>query len=101
MIKLARNYGGCKDLKIKVANEGVGYFYSRYTTINASYDLYESYIETDSCWCGLNILLINIFMGVLPVLIGKTDFKIMTNDLPFLKKNICMNKLTKRITIQF
>ena len=53
LIKLAKDYGGCKDLKIKVANEGVGYFYNSYTNVNAPYDLYESYVETDSCWCGI------------------------------------------------
>lgn len=54
LVELAKEYGGCCELRMKVAIEGAGYFYNRYTKVPASWETFSSYCdhEEGDCWCG-------------------------------------------------
>lgn len=48
-------YGGCDGLRQKARSEGVGYFYTSYTSVPCSYELFAAFCnDGDSCWCDKN-----------------------------------------------
>lgn len=54
---IVESYGDCLSLRMKIDNEGTGYFYSSYTTVPVNWDTYEQFVEDcESCYCGQNCL---------------------------------------------
>lgn len=46
-------WGNCDNLRSKIENEGTGYFYSEYTSVPVSWDIYNEFCENeDDCFCG-------------------------------------------------
>ncbi len=48
---ILNEWGTCEDVRIKVRNEGYGYFYNSYTTVPCDWNMYMSMVN-GACYCG-------------------------------------------------
>ena len=49
---ICEEWGNCNNLRIKISNEGLGYFYECYTTVPVTWPTYARFAQGSSCWCG-------------------------------------------------
>lgn len=49
---IVEEWGNCEDLRMKIGNEGLGYFYNSYAEVPVSFEVYEEFASSEICWCG-------------------------------------------------
>ena len=50
---IEQEWEGCRGLRGKIDCEGSGYFYTSYTTVPVSHDVYSEFVDaSETCYCG-------------------------------------------------
>ena|ERR1700677_636670 len=49
---ILEEWANCQEMRSKIDNEGLGYFYYTYTSVPCPYDLYQTFARSEDCWCG-------------------------------------------------